>query len=33
MDIKRIQDEIKRIQSSAYAKKTDKQLISYDTLS
>ena len=33
MDIKRIQEEIKRIQSSSYAKKTDKQLISYDTLS
>jgi DNA invertase Pin-like site-specific DNA recombinase len=33
MDIKRIQEEIKRIQSSSYAKKTDKQLISYDILS
>ena len=33
MDIKRIQEEIKRIQYSSYAKKTDKQLISYDTLS
>jgi hypothetical protein len=33
MNIKRIQDEIKSIQSSSYAKKTDKQLISYDTLS
>ena len=33
MDIKRIQEEIKRIQSSSYAKKTDKQLMSYDMLS
>jgi len=33
MDIERIQEEIKIIESSSYAKKTDKQLISYDTLS
>jgi DNA invertase Pin-like site-specific DNA recombinase len=33
MDIKKIQEEIKRIQSSSYAKKTDKQLISYELLS
>lgn len=33
MDFKRIQEEIERIQSSPYAKKTDKQLLSYDALS
>jgi hypothetical protein len=33
MDIKRIQEEIKRIQSSSYAKKTDKQLMAWDILS
>ena len=33
MDIKRIQEEIQRIQSSSYAKKTDKQLLSYELLS
>jgi DNA invertase Pin-like site-specific DNA recombinase len=33
MDIKQIQDEIERIQSSSYAKKTDKQLMAWDILS
>ena len=33
MDIKRIQDEIESIQSSSYAKKTDKQLMAWDILS
>ena len=33
MDIKRIQEEVKKIQSTSFAKKTDKQLLSYDMLS
>jgi hypothetical protein len=33
MDIKQIQDEIESIQSSSYAKKTDKQLMAWDILS
>ena len=33
MDIKLIQEEIDKIQSSPFSKKTDKQLISYDMLS
>jgi len=33
MDIKKIQEEIKKVESSAFAKKTDKQLIAWDTLS
>jgi len=33
MDIKSIQKELNKIQESSYAKKTDKQLISYDLLS
>jgi DNA invertase Pin-like site-specific DNA recombinase len=33
MDNKLIQEEIEKIQSSTFSKKTDKQLISYDMLS
>jgi hypothetical protein len=33
MNIKVIQDEIKKIESSSFSKKTDKQLISYERLS
>ncbi len=33
MDIKSIQEEIEKIQSSPFSKKTDNQLISYDMLS
>jgi hypothetical protein len=33
MDNKSIQEEIEKIQSSPFSKKTDKQLISYDILS
>ena len=33
MDIKQIQEEIDKIQSSPFSKKTDKQLLSYDLLS
>ncbi len=33
MDLKLIQEEINKIQSSPFSKKTDKQLISYDMLS
>ena len=33
MDLKIIQEEIVKIQSSSYAKKTDKQLLSYEILS
>ena len=33
MDIKSIQEEVEKIQSLPLAKKTDKQLISYDMLS
>lgn len=33
MDIKSIQDEVEKIQALPFAKKTDKQLISYDMLS
>ena len=33
MDTKSIQKELDRIQESSYAKKTDKQLISYELLS
>lgn len=33
MNIKQIQEEIDKIQSSPFSKKTDKQLLSYDLLS
>ena len=33
MDVKLIQEEIEKIQSLPFSKKTDKQLISYDILS
>ncbi len=33
MNIKKIQSEIKKIQSSSFAKKSDKQLMSYEILS
>ena len=33
MDIKKIQEEIQSIQSSSFAKKTDKQLMAWDILS
>jgi hypothetical protein len=33
MNIKKIQSEIKKIESSSFAKKTDKQLMSYEILS
>lgn len=33
MDLKKIQEEIEKIQSSPFSKKTDKQLMSYEMLS